>query len=387
MRSEDADSTTRIWLSDPLPRDVAASLRRVAGSDDVCHVAVMPDVHLAGDVCNGTVVATRELIYPLAVGSDLGCGMLAVGIDFPAEALSKEHEAGQLLAGLYARVPAIKHSNATDQMQLPANLSEQALSHSSLEKAKSRDGLLQFGTLGRGNHFVEFQADSDGRLWLMLHSGSRAIGQMISDYHLKLTQPGRSRLGFVEAGQASGRAYLSDLEWAIEYAMQNRLAMAVAIESLIQDLFAASIDWSTLIHSQHNHVRREIHAGVKYWIHRKGALSAQEGEAGVIPGSMGTHSYHVAGRGLLEALRSSSHGAGRRLSRQAARRKISHREFQRQMRDVWFDRRCIDALREESPAVYKDIDGVMRAPEGPYANRSKTASSFDIQRNVKSRAP
>lgn len=359
--NEGESCTVKMWLSDPLPSDVKVSLQRIATSDDVRHVAVMPDVHLAGDVCNGTVVATRDLIYPLAVGGDIGCGMLAVGIDLPADAISNDRDPARILSGLYAHVPSIKLARSKGGQTLPEVLLKRPLSHLTLEKMKARDGLLQLGSLGRGNHFVELQSDHEGRMWLMIHSGSRGMGQAITAHHLRLTCPSRTKLGYLESHQPSGLAYLSDVAWAIEYAMQNRLAMAVAVGTLMRDLFGALIDWSTMIHSHHNHVCQEVHGGRTYWVHRKGALLANEGEPGVIPGSMGTHSHHVSGRGAAESLRSSSHGAGRKLSRQDARRRVTYADFRRQMNGVWFDQRHLEELRGEAPAAYKDLDRVMRA--------------------------
>jgi len=187
------------------------------------------------------------------------------------------------------------------------------------------------------------------------------MGQAITGHHLQRARPSATGLEFLEAASAVGAAYLSDLNWAIEYALQNRLSMARAVESLLQSLFAASMDWSTLIHSHHNHVRRERHGGEQLWVHRKGALPASEDETGVIPGSMGTRSYHVSGRGVAAALRSSSHGAGRTQNRHEARQSISRRELQQQMKGVWFDQRHSDDLRDEAPTAYKDIGRVMRA--------------------------
>lgn len=373
-----------MWLPDPLPKDVAESLHRLCNSEDVQHVAVMPDVHLSGSVrqvhaascrvssnrlnvsstpsvCNGVAVATMELVYPVAVGSDIGCGMLAIAIDLESDALSTEQSAGQLLSGLYQKVPPLKHPRSNRPADLPETLANTPLSHPALEKQKDRDGLFQLGTLGRGNHFVEFQSDADGRLWLMLHSGSRGLGQAITNHHLRSTQLSQSRLGFLDATTPVGQAYLSDVNWAIEYAIQNRLAMARVIESLLSDQFATTIEWSTLIHCHHNHVRRETHFGQQFLVHRKGALPAADQEPGVIPGSMGTHSYHVTGRGHSAALQSSSHGAGRALPRSIARHQISRQDLKRQMEKVWFDTSQIDTLRDESPAAYKDISRVMRA--------------------------
>ena len=153
----------------------------------------------------------------------------------------------------------------------------------------------------------------------------------------------------------------SDVDWAIDYAMQNRLAMARAVESLLGSLFEVAVDWSTLIHCHHNHVRQETHFGEQFLIHRKGALSAADQEPGVIPGSMGTRSYHVTGRGFSAALQSSSHGAGRLLPRAVARHQVSRMDLERQMHNVWFDAKRGDRLRDEAPAAYKEVGRVMRA--------------------------
>lgn len=361
MTHEQPSAEVSMWLTEPLPSDVAKSLQRLARAEDVRHVAVMPDVHLAGEVCNGTVIATKELVYPLAVGGDIGCGMLAVACDLQSDVLSDELAAGRVLAGLYQGIPANKHPRAKLPDELPAAAMETELSSPQLERMKQREGLFQLGTLGRGNHFVEFQSDAEGRLWLMIHSGSRGIGQAISEYHLRRTTSSAVGLGYLDISTAIGRAYLSDQDWAIEYAKQNRLNMAYVIQNLIQSLFAASLDWSTLIHSHHNHVRRESHLGEEFWIHRKGALPAGDNEPGVIPGSMGSRSFHVEGRGAAAALRSSSHGAGRMLPRHLAIHKISRRELEQQMKGIWFDRRHAERLRDEAPKAYKDINRVMRA--------------------------
>ncbi len=361
MTHESDSANVTMWVTEPLPSDVSKSLQRLARSEDVRHVAVMPDVHLAGDVCNGTVIATKDLIYPLAVGGDIGCGMLAVACDLGADALSNEMNAGRVMAGLYQRIPSNKHPQSAVPEQLPASLNDQPLSTSSLEKLKHRDGRFQLGTLGRGNHFVEFQSDADGRLWLMLHSGSRGMGHAITEHHLRRTTQAPSALGCLDASTPEGLAYLSDQEWATEYATQNRLAMARAVEALLHEIFSTSLDWSTLIHCHHNHVRRETHFGEDLWVHRKGALPASESEPGVIPGSMGNHSFHVAGRGEKTALRSSSHGAGRSLARHLARKSISRHELNKQMKGIWFDQRRADTLRDEAPSAYKDIHRVMRA--------------------------
>lgn len=357
------------WLCQPLSSEVERSLERLAGSPDVCRLAVMPDVHLASDVCVGVVTATRRLIYPGAIGGDIGCGMAALAFDADAALLANERSAARLLAGLYRRIPTMRHEAASAPSQLPGPLREQALSHPRLEKLKGRDGRVQLGTLGRGNHFLEFQVDDDGRLWMMVHSGSRAMGQAITSHHVAVANSiapaaessSSGRLCSLASDTEQGAAYLTDLGWAREYARLNRLAMVEAAAELLASLFAIHTDWSSLIHSDHNHVRRETHDGEELWVHRKGALSAYDDEPGVIPGSMGSASFHVAGRGHAAALCSSSHGAGRTLSRSEAARTISVKRFQKQMEGVWFDHRQAVRLRDEAPSAYKDIRAVMRA--------------------------
>ncbi|MDX1944536.1 MAG: RtcB family protein [Pirellulaceae bacterium] len=350
------------WLCEPLPRDVALSIERLARADDVARIAVMPDVHLSGDVCVGLAVGTRGLIYPAAVGGDIGCGMAAIAVDTPAGLVESETAANRLLAELARRVPAMRHGRET-MPDLPQELVGRPLSDPRLTKLLVRDGRVQFGTLGRGNHFLEFQADQEERLWIMLHSGSRAMGQAITAHHVAQAeqQSGRRKLPCLAADTPAGAAYLADVEWAVAYASASRLAMLRCVEQVLHDLFAVSVEWPTLIHADHNHVRRESHDGEPLWVHRKGALPAGEGVAGVIPGSMGTASYHVTGRGSEASLCSSSHGAGRTLSRTEAAQTISPRRLAEEMRGVWFDERHIRALCDEAPSAYKDVRAVMRA--------------------------
>lgn len=345
------------WLAEPLPRDVKQSLAVLASADDVQHLAVMPDVHLSGTVCVGVALATRELIYPEAVGSDIGCGMTAVRIDAPATLLESEVTAGQLLAGLYRLVPANRHASGT----LPEALLSSELSTTRLERIKQREGRVQLGTLGRGNHFLEFQSDSDGALWLMVHSGSRAIGQAITEHHLACAERTTSGLRALVATTTAGTSYLHDQHWACEYASANRQAMIQSVARLLHERWRVSIDLTTLVDANHNHVRHEVHGEQPWFVHRKGAQAADLDEPGIIPGSMGTASFHVAGRGCVAALRSSSHGAGRKLRRGEAARSIPRREMERQLTGVWFDHRQADRLRDEAPGAYKDIHAVMRA--------------------------
>src|SRR5215468_2251527 len=318
------------WLAGSLTPDVDAALLRIASTDDVVHVAVMPDVHLAEDVCIGTVVATTHLIYPAAVGGDIGCGVAALRFNGAADVLRNERTAAQMLARLYEIVPAIHHPVARCP-KVPAELDAAHLSDPQLDRLKSRDGRLQFATLGRGNHFLEFQADEHGDLWLMLHSGSRAMGQAIRNRHLRHAAASATQLLYLDVDTVSGKEYLDDVVWALRYAEESRRAMAAAVAELLRDVCGIDADWNSFFTCNHNHVRKEMHEGRVLWVHRKGAIPAGLGERGIIPGSMGSPSFHVEGRGDAQSLCSSSHGAGRALSRSEARRRITKRDFVRQL--------------------------------------------------------
>ncbi len=353
----DPPASLRIWAAEPLPPDVAKSAERLRRAEDVRHVVLLPDVHLAKEVCVGAVVATRRLIYPAAVGSDIGCGMATIAVNADGDLIADDHRAASLLAALYRHVPSNRHPSRQD---FPASLERVPPSAAALAKRADRDGRVQLGTLGRGNHFLEFQADEEQRLWVIVHSGSRGMGQAITGHHTR--GAGKlSGLACLDSETDAGRAYLADVAWARTYAAENRLAMLHAVESILLKEFSTPVDWATLIHSDHDHVRRETHFGEEFWIHRKGAQPASAGKAGVIPGSMGSSTFHVEGRGGAESLQSCSHGAGRQLSRNAARRAIGVRQFERQLQGIRYDRRRSGNLRDEAPEAYKNIESVLRA--------------------------
>lgn len=349
------------WVADPLEPDVAKALDRLAETEDVVHVAVLPDVHLAKDVCVGVALATESLLYPAAVGGDIGCGMAAVRFDCDSELLSERRVAASLMSDLYRCVPVTKHATAGSDSSTRWDSKTPALSHPSLKKRLLREGSLQLGTLGRGNHFIEFQADEDGRLWLMVHSGSRAMGQAIQAHHLKNARRSSTKLAFLHADQPDGAAYLNDMSWALDYAAANRAAMVAAVIEIMEREFGVQADPSSFVGCHHNFVDREKIGGRPLWIHRKGVISARRGEPGLVPGSMGAASFHVEGRGCEGSLCSSSHGAGRAMSRGQARRSISVGALKKQLRYVWFDDRMAARLVDEAPSAYKDISAVMRA--------------------------
>jgi tRNA-splicing ligase RtcB len=349
------------WLAQPMDDKVARAIERIRRTEDVRRVAVMPDVHLAADVCVGTVVATSRLLFPNAVGGDIGCGMLAQQFDVPASALQKSPAtAGRVLRALAGAVPIIRRHRRR-VAPYPGSLRDTPLSHGALEAVRRDCGALQLGTLGGGNHFVELQSDEDDRLWLMLHTGSRAIGQAVRRHHLAHAKRLAGGMLALDADMAAGQAYVNDLSWARAYADANRRAIAEAVADVLRDYLNARQVEGSLITCDHNHVAAEVRESERLWIHRKGAMHAPAGIAGVLPGSMGTASHHVEGRGCADALDSSAHGAGRAMSRNVARQRLTPRDLSRQMRGVWFDPRLADALRDEAPVAYKDVRVVLRA--------------------------
>lgn len=358
--NESGIASLRFWLAAPMGRDVSAAIERLRRAPDVLKVAVMPDIHLSEDVCIGVAAATSSLIYPQAVGGDIGCGMLAVATNAEAAALRDPIVAAQVLQDLAAAVPA-RRRNRQAAIPPPQDVANFALSHPSLEAVRRREGSLEFATLGSGNHFVELQEDEEGRLWIMVHCGSRAIGPAIRDHHLSQANPVGSRLRALEATSGAGIAYLHDALYARHFADASRKAIAEEIGRVLVKRLGAHICGETLITTDHNHVLRENHGGVDLWVHRKGAMSAKLGEKGVLPGSMGTISFHVEGRGNADALYSSAHGAGRALSRTEARTKVTVTQFERQMEGIWYNSRLAAQLRDEAPSAYKDIRAVLRA--------------------------
>jgi len=355
------------WLAGPLPKEVAAALARLRRLPDVRHVAVMPDVHLScsfgHDVCVGTALATSRLLYPAAVGGDIGCGMAAIAFDAQGDLLHDAQNARRLLDKLPKAVPVHRRPSPHSAFDI-LHSAFPPLSHPALESIRRRDAAVQFATLGRGNHFLEFQESqgpSDGgQLWLMLHTGSRALGQAIRDHHLTQAQTSKP-LAALDVATPAGQAYLSDLSFALGYADASRRTIVDCVGALIDDLFHVGAIPHTYFSCHHNHVRLEIHSGRALYVHRKGAIPAAADQPGIIPGSMNSPSFHTLGRGNPLSLNSSSHGAGRRLSRDQARRTISPHRLRHELSGLCYNERLLPALRDEAPSAYKDITAVLRA--------------------------
>ena len=356
------EASVATWLVEPMPKAVEERIDALRRSEGIDRVVVLPDVHLSKQFCIGTVVASRERIYPEAVGGDIGCGMAAVRFEAGAgEVIGDRAAAERVLRVLRKVVPVRRHGRRTVPSGLPGELDPSELFSDALARKADKEARYQLGTLGSGNHFLELQSDDEGWLWLMVHSGSRAIGQAIAARHLQDSSQEEGGLRFLDAESDLGRAYVQDVAWARQYAHHNRIEMIGAVEAILDELFGVARSDGTLVTCDHNHVALENHGGRELWVHRKGALSARAGELGIVPGSMGTESYHTVGRGHPESLCSSSHGAGRTMSRGEARKRISTRDLNRQMRGVWFDEGVASRLRDEAPGAYKDVRQVMKA--------------------------
>lgn len=361
MRRDERHAPIRSWASERLSDDIRKSLDRLARSDDVRHIAVMPDIHLGPDVCVGTAFATSELVYPDAIGGDIGCGMAAVALNALRSEVSIER-ARDLHRTIADTVPIQRQRAEAAEAMADLVPSSAELSLASLQSLAEAEGPYQMGTLGTGNHFLELQYDEDEeRLWLMVHSGSRGLGQAIRAAHRANAVRSRSGLMYLNVTTPDGEAYLRDMRWARRFAATSRRAMLWAVGRVVQQRF----DWCLLDHSffdcDHNHINEEDHHDKSMFIHRKGAMAARPDELGIVPGSMAAPSFHVTGRGVLDALCSSAHGAGRAMSRSEARSRVSRNRLMQELSDVFVDPRTVGVLREEAPSAYKDIHRVMKA--------------------------
>jgi tRNA-splicing ligase RtcB len=333
------------------------------------HVAVMPDCHYGKGATIGTVVATKGAIIPAAVGVDIGCGMIAVKT--PLARVDVKDAAG-VRAGIERRIPmSAGHNNRSISESAAIRIRE-------LESAARRDygaidssWKLQLGTLGGGNHFIELATDESNTVWATLHSGSRGIGNKIGNMYIRRAQaiakqngialPDRD-LAYLGEGTPEFDDYVRDLVWAQHFARLNRDEMMdrVMVE-LSRTLYGDNTHMSDLetqrINCHHNFTQREEHFGHRVWVTRKGAIEARRGMWAMIPGSMGTRSYIVTGLENAMAFRSAPHGAGRRLSRTAARKRYTMTDLDAAMRGIEFRRSSV--LLDEIPSAYKNIDEVM----------------------------
>jgi tRNA-splicing ligase RtcB (3'-phosphate/5'-hydroxy nucleic acid ligase) len=341
------------------------------------HIAAMPDVHAGMGATVGTVIPTKDAIIPAAVGVDIGCGMNAVrtslkASDLPTSLYKLRMDIESAVpVGLTQHASSKVHGSAMHRAAraMDPGLDRIVAKHPALMKMQRKFNstwLCQLGTLGGGNHFIEVCLDESQHVWVMLHSGSRGIGNAMGRYFIEKAKKDMGRLmhglpdkdlAYLREGTEMFDDYVEALNWAQDYARLNRELMLRAVIAVMQKQLPKFSLTTEAINCHHNYVSRESHFGENVYVTRKGAISAFEGELGIIPGSMGAKSYIVRGRGNPHSFCSCSHGAGRRMSRSEAKRTFSRVQLAEQTLGV--ECRKDGGVLDEIPGAYKDIDSVM----------------------------
>ena len=331
------------------------------------HVALMPDAHFGLGSSVGTVFGTRGAIIPAAVGVDIGCGMIGVRTQFTATEL-EGRDLTRLRDSLERAIPLSpgNYNKGTLQDSALPKITEleELAAKNSVDLSHSPKWKQQLGSLGGGNHFIELCLDEEDRVWMFLHSGSRGVGNKIAQKHIRIAReacageelPDRD-LAYLTEGTPEFTDYLRELQWAQRFAFLNREEMMDRFAEQLGRFMEAEVEEVERINCHHNYTVEEEHYGEQVWLTRKGAVLADAGTMALIPGSMGTASYVVEGKGNPEALRSAPHGAGRRMSRTQAKKTFTAQDLDNRMSGIVYrpGREWID----EIPDAYKDIDQVM----------------------------
>lgn len=326
------------------------------------HVAIMPDAHQGYGMPIGGVIATKGVIIPNAVGVDIGCGVCALRTSL--KSISK-NKLRKVIRMAKRKIPlGFKHHNqAQDRAWMPTLGNKQL----PIVRSEYTHALHQLGTLGGGNHFIEFQKGSDGYIWVMIHSGSRNLGHKVATHYNKLAKefsekypdvvPKSYDLAFLPLGYEAGQQYLEEMQFCMRFAMANRHKMMESIKLSLAGI-AGSISFDQVINVPHNYAAFERHYGQKVVVHRKGATQAYKGQIGLIPGSQGTASYLVKGKGNEKSFMSCSHGAGRTMSRSKAKKILNFEEETKKLKGILHTMKNERQL-DEAPGSYKDISVVM----------------------------
>ncbi|MEU8840119.1 RtcB family protein [Streptomyces roseus] len=363
----------RMW-ADPASVEASAmqQLHNVAGLPWIKGLAVMPDVHYGKGATVGSVIAMKDAVCPAAVGVDIGCGMSAVKTSLTANDLPGD--LSPLRSKIERAIPvgAGMHRDPVDPDRLYGfpdagfgDLWERFDYIADAVKFRRDRAMRQMGSLGQGNHFCEVCIDSSGSVWLMLHSGSRNIGNELADFHINVARGLSHNQGLVDrdlavflAATPEMEAYRNDLFWAQEYAKYNRAVMMSLFKEVLRREFRkAKVSFDREISCHHNYVAQERYDGMDLLVTRKGAIRAGSGDYGIIPGSMGTGSYIVKGLGNEKSFNSASHGAGRKMSRTAAKKRFSARDLADQTKGV--ECRKDSGVVDEIPGAYKSIEQVI----------------------------
>ncbi|MFF1358177.1 RtcB family protein [Streptomyces sp. NPDC058297] len=363
----------RMWTDPASVEDVAMQqLRNVSTLPWIKGLAVMPDVHFGKGATVGSVIAMHGAVCPAAVGVDIGCGMSAVKTSLTANDLPGD--LSRLRSKIEQAIPVGRgmHDDPVDPGRLHGfgvagweDFWGRFEGVADAVKFREERAAKQMGTLGSGNHFWEFCLDSDNSVWVMLHSGSRNIGKELADHHIGIAQKLAHNQGLVDRDLAvfiaqtpQMAAYRNDLFWAQEYAKYNRaVMMALSLDVIRREFKKAKPTFEPVISCHHNYVSEERYDGMDLLVTRKGAIRAGSGEYGIIPGSMGTGSYIVKGLGNVASFNSASHGAGRRMSRNAAKKQFSTKDLEEQTRGV--ECRKDSGVVDEIPGAYKPIEKVI----------------------------
>ncbi|MFE3876864.1 RtcB family protein [Kitasatospora sp. NPDC059146] len=363
----------RMW-TDPATVEGAAlqQLRNISSLPWLHGLAVMPDVHLGKGATVGSVIAMKDAVCPAAVGVDIGCGMSAVKTSLTAKDLPDDLSA--LRSKIEQAIPVGRglHTDPVDPTTLHGFRTEgwDDFWHRFDDiaedvKWRRERAMQQMGTLGSGNHFAEVCVDMSDSVWLMLHSGSRNIGKELAEHHMTVARSLSHNQGLVDRDLAVFLAktpemadYRQDLFWAQEYAKHNRALMMALFQDVVRGEFAkAQVTFEEVISCHHNYVSEERYDGVDLLVTRKGAIRAGSGDLGIIPGSMGTGSYIVRGLGNAASFNSASHGAGRKMSRTAAKKRFTTRDLAEQTKGV--ECRKDSGVVDEIPGAYKSIEKVI----------------------------
>ncbi|ROS30988.1 RtcB family protein [Cellulomonas sp. PhB150] len=334
------------------------------------HLALMPDAHLGKGATVGSVIPTLGAIIPAAVGVDIGCGMIAVRTQWTEDEFRAAGSLTTLREAIEAAVPlsaGVYNETLTESAAARVAELEAKAEWARFEPASyAANWRLQLGTLGSGNHFIEVTVDEAGAVWLFLHSGSRGVGNKIAQHHIAVAAELCKRwwialpdpdLAYLVEGTDEFWTYVRELRWAQDFALLNREEMMDRVVDAVTAHMGVAVDEQERINCHHNFTEQETHFKKKVWVSRKGAIQADRGRPGLIPGSMGTASYVVVGKGDKLSLDSSPHGAGRSHSRSAARRMFTREQLREAMAGIEY--RDTDAFIDEIPAAYKDIDQVM----------------------------
>jgi tRNA-splicing ligase RtcB (3'-phosphate/5'-hydroxy nucleic acid ligase) len=338
------------------------------------HLALMPDAHLGKGATVGSVIPTLGAIIPAAVGVDIGCGMTAVRTQYIADDLPMD-DRGRLRVAIEQAIPlsAGRYNTAVSRASTEARVAdlESRAESAGVDPAGYAAGWrLQLGSLGSGNHFIEVSLDEFQRVWLFLHSGSRGVGNKIAQHHIKVAQALMRQwwislpdpdLAYLVEGTDEFSAYIRELGWAQSFALSNRAEMMDRVVACFATWVDGSVERQQEVDCHHNYTESERHFGKQVWLSRKGAIDASEGTWGLIPGSMGSRSYVVRGKGNAVAMNSAPHGAGREYSRSRARKTFTRDDLRAAMSGIEY--RDTAAFIDEIPAAYKDIDVVMKDAE------------------------